>query len=107
MDDILKGFLNVANDSLRAGMESGRESERRRHLGALRCLQREFQQALLDPDSQIKSSLQIAILGVLAPLEEMDNAYANAGVKRDQLARHDGRDDHDMTTRATPLGSAA
>jgi len=107
MDETMKGFLNVAEQSLRAGMDTGMEVERRRHFAALRALQTEFQQALLDPESRIKTSLEIAILGVLSPLEQADNAYAVAGVKRDQLARHDGRDDHDMTTRGAPLRGSA
>lgn len=33
------------------------------------------------------------------------NAYVNAGVKRDQRERHEGRDEHDMNTRCEPLRS--
>lgn len=70
----------------------------------LRTLRREFQQALLDPDSRIKSSLQVAILAVLAMYEgDEANVYATA-IQRDRTA---SRDDHDMTTRSTPLKDAA
>lgn len=35
--------------------------------------------------------------------EDQANAYANAAIKRDQLARNDGRPDQDMTTGGMPL----
>lgn len=35
--------------------------------------------------------------------EDQANAYASAAIKRDQLARNDGRPDQDMTTGGKPL----
>lgn len=104
LPELLNNLLESNMYSLRNGIKHGEESERRRYSPLLRTLRREFQQALLDPESKIKSSLQVAILAILAMYEgDEDNAYATA-IKRDRTA---SRDDHDMTTRCTSLKDAA
>lgn len=77
----------------------GMEAAEARFLPAIRALEREFFAALLDPETKMRTSLQVAITHVLAlvpsPITEKVNAYANSKVKQDQLARHEGRPDHD------------
>lgn len=47
-------------------IQLGAKSEREHYRAALRALEREFQASLLDPESKIRSSLQIAIATVCA-----------------------------------------
>jgi hypothetical protein len=84
------------------------EAVERYYRPAIGALSAEFQKALADPETKMKSALQIAITAVVALADaSAANDYANAMVKRDQLARHDGRADHDMTTHGTPMKAGA
>jgi hypothetical protein len=103
--DMVRDLLEVQSKALIAGRDLALAAERVRYSPLLRTLRREFQNALLDPDSRIKSSLQVAILAILAMYEgDEANDYANAMVKRDRTA---SRDDHDQTTRGGSLKDAA
>jgi hypothetical protein len=78
-------------------VDSAAQAVERYYRPAIKALSAEFQKALADPETKMKSALQIAITAVVALAEaSAANDYANAMVKRDQLARHDGRPDHDL-----------
>lgn len=66
----------------------------------IRALEKAYQRAALDPETKIPSYLMVIIVWLIATLPEN---YVDAMVKRDQLARHEGRPEHDMSTRGTPL----
>lgn len=84
------------------------EAVERYYRPAIKALSVEFQKALADDETVMKSSLQVAILSVVALAEaSAANDYANAMVKRDQLARDRGRPEDDMTTHGTPLKAGA
>jgi anti-sigma factor ChrR (cupin superfamily) len=73
------------------------EAVERYYRPAIGALSAEFQKALADPETVMKSSLQVAIMAVVALAEaSAANDYANAMVKRDQVARHTGRPDQDL-----------
>ena len=64
---------------------------------AIFALQAEFQRALIDPETNMKSSLQVAITNVIALARaSQSNDYANAMVRRDQVDPYRDRPDLDM-----------
>jgi hypothetical protein len=81
------------------GVRSGALSERLNITPAIHALEREFFAALIDPETKMKTSLQVAICAVIAlvpsAITDKVNAYANAKIKEDQLSRHQGRPEHD------------
>jgi hypothetical protein len=92
----------------RSLVDSAAQAVERYYRPAIRALSAEFQKALADPETKMMSSLQVAITAVVALAEaSAANDYANAMVKRDQLERHEGRADHDMTTHGTPMKAGA
>lgn len=90
------------------GVRTGAVATQLRLTPVIDALEREFQDSLRDPHSKLKTSLQIAITAVIAMVRSSEmNDYANAMVKREQLARHEERPEHDMTTFGTPLKAGA
>lgn len=96
-DDLLK-LLTAQTDAYMRASLAGAASERMHIHPALRCLQREFQKALRDPQTRMMSSLQLAIMNVLMLLPP---TAAKAEWERDQSGRND------TTTSGAPLRPGA
>lgn len=77
-----------------SGISAGVKASEQRMGPAIRALEKEFFAAMDDGTTKMRTALQIAICNVIALLPSA-NDYANAMVKRDQLARHEGRPEHD------------
>lgn len=59
---------------------------------AIKTLEDEFHSALRDPETKIRTSLQIAITNLIAiSRASAANDYANAMVKKDQITRLEGK----------------
>ena len=85
-----------------SGVRTGSMALQLRMAPAIDALEREFKESLKDEDTKMKSSLQVAIANLIALSRiERENAYACDMVKRDQLSRHEGKPEHDLTTRST------
>ena len=59
----------------------------------IRGLERAYQQALLDPQTKIPSSLMAVMVSMFWMLPER---YAEVMIQRDKITRYDGRPDQDM-----------
>jgi hypothetical protein len=100
-----QNMVNGISNGYARMVQLGVETTEDRFRPAIRCLEREFFAAQMDPDTTMKTSLQVAICAVLAllpsPITDKVSDYANRKIKDDQLSRHEGRADHDFTTRGT------
>ena len=103
-------FRALIND-LAAGhakmVRTGMQATEDRFRPAIHTLEQEFFAAQIDPETKMKTSLQVAIMNVLAllpsPITGKVVDYADMKMKQEQLQRHEGRPDHYMTTFCTPL----
>lgn len=77
---------------LQTGMEIADEKFYRQ----IRALERAYQQAVLNPQTKIPTPLTAVMHSLFGMLPER---YVDAMVKREQLERHEGKPEHDMTTR--------
>ena len=88
------------------GVKIGEEHYQR----LIRALDIAYRRALLDPETKVPSYLMATMLALIMTSPEAnikaENDYANAMVKRDQLARHEGRPEHDFSTDGRPLKGA-
>lgn len=95
---------NVVNANI-SGINAGANAAEQRMLPALRVLEQQFFAALVDKETVMKSSLQIAILAVLmmvpSAITQRVNAYATQRIKDD--AAGNPRPEYDTTTWGTPL----
>ena len=98
-DDLIGNMIAGIVEAQVAGLNAGADAAERRMIPALRTLEREYFAALIDPQTKMKTSLQLAILAVLmvvpSAITERVNDYANGKIKADQLARHEGKPEHD------------
>ena len=92
MSDFIKDITEVSGNLVRAGMQA--EQDRLRP--ALRLLERTYREALDRQNIEAPTTVHLAIENLLRLWKEGErNEYANARVKLDQLARYEGRHDHD------------
>ena len=101
---MLLAQLNALNERFAAGINAGKRINAEAH----RALMEQYVAASADPVAKIPTALELAIIAVLSLNDERKiNDYANAGVKRDQLQRHEGRPEHDLDVvgRALEAGS--
>ena len=97
---MLLAQLNALNERFAAGINAGKRINAEAH----RALMEQYVAASADPVAKIPTALELAIIAVLSLNDERKiNDYANAGVKRDQLARDRGRPEDDLTTHGTPM----
>jgi hypothetical protein len=111
MKDIYQAFGEMIagmSEAHASGVRTGSMALQLRMAPAIDALEREFKESLKDEETRMKSSLQVAIANVIALSRiERENAYACDMVKRDQLARHEGRPEHDTTAWGTPMKAGA
>jgi hypothetical protein len=85
-------------------IRAGIQAEQERMRPAVRCLQRTYLETLGDRKAEVPTQLQLAIENLLRGWSEgIVNEYADARIAADKHARHEGRPEHDMTTRGTPM----
>ena len=101
MNDFAQVARELAENNCRM-VKVGMTSVEERFRPAIQLLEREYLASLVDSNTKMATRLQLAILQVIGLLPsnitERVNDYANTKIKADQLARHEGRPDHDMTT---------
>ncbi|HZM33651.1 MAG TPA: hypothetical protein VFC18_04080 [Burkholderiales bacterium] len=102
-DKVVQDMASSYAEIMKVGMAAGEQ----KFVPAIRALEQAFFSALIDPETNMKTALQVAICHVLAlapsPITSKVQEYADVKIKRDQLARHEGRADHDTTTFGTRL----
>jgi hypothetical protein len=107
MDNLFGEMIRGIVEANVAGIQAGADAADKRMAPAIRALEREFFAAMVDPDTKMKSSLQVEITNVLAMcpsgITDKVNEYASRKIKDDQLSRYEGRPDHDLTTRNTRI----
>jgi hypothetical protein len=86
-----QNMVNGISNGYARMVQLGVETTEDRFRPAIRCLEREFFAAQMDPDTTMNPS----------PITDKVSDYANRKIKDDQLSRHEGRADHDFTTRGT------
>lgn len=89
-------------------MQAGAEAEAERFYRMIRGLDAAYRKAALDPELKMPSYLTAAMYALIAVLpetvaENKINAYAEAGIRRDQRARLEGGLQHDQDTQGNRL----
>ena len=99
-DDLIGNMIAGIVEAQVAGLNAGSDAAERRMIPALRTLEREYFAALIDPQTKMKTSLQLAILAVLmvvpSAITERVNDYANGKIKADQIDPYKDRPDMDI-----------
>ena len=92
-DDLIGNMIAGIVEAQVAGLNAGADAAERRMIPALRTLEREYFAALIDPQTKMKTSLQLAILAVLmvvpSAITERVNDYANGKLKAEGEYRDD------------------
>lgn len=103
LSDMIFAQANAMNQQFQTGLKAGKEMNRAAH----KALKVAYDAALKDEAVKIPTTLHVAIEQILRLRDEQQiNDYANDGVKREQLERHEGRPEHDqdMVGRALRAG---
>ena len=99
-DDLMRNLIQGVVEANAAGIEAGVEVTERRMVPALRALEREFFAALIDPETKMKSSLQLAIMNVLmvvpSAITDRVNRYAGSKIAEAKADPYKDRPDLDM-----------
>jgi hypothetical protein len=109
-EDLGRLAMDVAENNVRM-VKVGMDSVEERYRPAIQFLEREFLASLIDQNTKMRTSLQLAIKTVIAlcpsTITDRVNQYADAKIKQDQLGRHEGKPEHDLTTRGAPMKAGA
>jgi hypothetical protein len=88
-------------------IRAGIQAEQERMRPAVRLLQRTYLEAS-GGQAKLPIPLELAIEAVLRSFAEgVVNEYANARITADKHARHEGKPEHDMTTRGERMKAGA
>lgn len=104
-------FVQETADTHRRLIQQGIDIGEGRYNTTIQALEAAYRRAMLNPDAKIPTYLEAAIfvligMNIAMPKGDTSGDYAEHMIRKDQLERHEGRPEHDMTTRSTPLKGA-